>query len=275
MLHLWNRQPQVYCGIRHSLIFCLSFFIVLIPYINIHTHRPVGEGIEVVSAMSGTVVLPPHPCSVGIHPWQIGTPLADFSESHSEIVIFRSVSLPPLNGGDSGEAIPADVMTLEEALRGVETGAVDAIGEIGLDYARPVPHSWQAHVFEAQLDIARERKLPVIIHCVRAFEPTLDLLKKHGMSFLAVFHGFTGSREQAMRATAAGCHISFGARSFASPKTVDAMLSIPLSRFFLETDDDDISIRQVYGEAARLMHETDVEALKRITYNNYKELFGE
>lgn len=209
-------------------------------FVNIHTHSRTGEGIEVVSAMALSDALPERPCSMGIHPYN-----ADMSPK-----------------------------TLEKALRQVETAQVDAIGEIGLDYARPVANELQARIFEDQLAIARQRKLPVIIHCVRAFEPTLALLIKYGVSSRAVFHGFIGSRQQAAHAVEEGCYLSFGVRSFASPRTVDAMLSVPLSKLFLETDDTDISIRQVYAEAARMISGTDVAALKKITYDNYKELFG-
>lgn len=217
------------------------------PYVDIHTHRRMGAGIELVSAMAGAGALPARPCSVGIHPWQVG----------------RDGSIAEGN------------MTLDGALREVEAAEVDAIGEIGLDYSRPVPRAFQTEVFEAQLTIARERGLPVIIHCVRAFESAMELLKKHGMTSRAVFHGFVGSQQQAMSAAVAGCRISFGGRSLASPKTVIAMLSVPLSKFFLETDDSDMSIAEIYAAAARLMPGTDVEGLKRITYGNYTDLFGE
>lgn len=200
-----------------------------------------------VSAMVGDAVLPPCPCSLGIHPWQV-------------------------SGGDSG--IVVGNMTLAEALHEVDTAEVDAIGEIGLDYARPVPRSFQKEVFEAQLAIAHERGLPVVIHCVRAFEPVMELLVEYGMAARSVFHGFVGSRQQAMRAVTAGCSLSFGVRSFASPKTVEAMLTVPLSKFFLETDDMAIHIAEIYAGAARLMPETDIEGLKKAAYINYMELFG-
>ena len=52
---------------------------------------------------------------------------------------------------------------------------VDAIGEIGLDYACDVPRETQMEVFRAQLAIAERFKRPVVLHCVRAFE---DIIKE-------------------------------------------------------------------------------------------------
>lgn len=217
------------------------------PYVDIHTHRRTGTGIELVSAIAGEDALPVRPCSVGIHPWQVGR----------------------------DGTIADGKMTLDAALRLVENAEVDAIGEIGLDYSRPVPRAFQTEVFSAQLAVARERGLPVIIHCVRAFEPAVKLLVMHGMTSRSVFHGFVGSQQQAMNAAAKGCYISFGWRSFASSRTVIAMLSVPLSRFFLETDDSGTPIAEVYDEAVRLMPGTDAEGLREITYRNYTDLFGE
>ncbi len=219
------------------------------PYINIHTHTRTGEGMEVVSVMAtdGRVPEPLFPSfggvpagrggfSLGIHPWQIGQ------------------------------------IDVQAALREVGTAPVSAIGEIGLDYSRPIPRPFQAEVFEAQLGIARERHLPVILHCVRAFEPMMTILGKYTMRAV-IFHGFTGSRQQAARATEAGYYLSFGERSLGSPKTVEAMNSIPLSNLFFETDDSALSIAGVYSRAAIVMGMRQAEIRQEI-YNNYIRIFG-
>ncbi len=207
------------------------------PYINIHTHTRTGEGIELVSAMALSGELPSPPCSVGIHPWQAGQ------------------------------------IDMESALREVASARVSAVGEIGLDYSRPIPHELHAEVFEKQLRIAAERGLPVILHCVRAFEPVMSMLAKHTLRAV-IFHGFTGSRQQAARATEAGYWLSFGERSLASPKTVEAMKSMDVSKMFFETDDSALSIAEVYSRAAILMR-ADKAEIKREVYNNYIRIFGQ
>ena len=213
------------------------------PFVNIHTHVRTGRGIEVVSAMALSGGLPAPPFSLGIHPWQLGTPGAGFIAEDMEV-----------------------------ALREVAAAPASAIGEIGLDYARPIPHTLQAQVFEAQLKIAQQRGLPVILHCVRAFEPVMEILA--GYTFPAViFHGFVGSRQQAARAVGAGYYLSFGERGLASPKTVEAMKSVPLSRMFFETDESDLSIAEIYRLAAALRG-IGVDELKSTVYDNYTRIFG-
>lgn len=148
---------------------------------------------------------------------------------------------------------------------------IQAIGEIGLDYARPVDRSRQEKLFRAQLIRAEELRLPVVLHCVRAFEPTMRILE--GFTLPAViFHGFIGSSQQAARATAQGYYLSFGRRSLASPKTREALRSTPPDRIFLETDDEDADIECIYAHAAEVL-ETSVENLMIATYENYKRIF--
>ena len=244
--------------------FCY-FCIVEYVFVNIHTHRRTGGGIEVVSAMALSGTLPGKPCSVGIHPWQVATATAIYRGTSQFVDSSRHFT--PLSAPRTMEL--ADLTT---ALREVETADVSAIGEIGLDYARPIPHTLQAQVFEAQLKIAQQRGLPVILHCVRAFEPVMEILA--GYTFPAViFHGFVGSRQQAARAVGAGYYLSFGERGLASPKTVEAMKSVPLSRMFFETDESDLSIAEIYRLAAALRG-IGVDELKSTVYDNYTRIFG-
>lgn len=189
------------------------------PYVNIHTHRPTGQLVELKAA--------------GVHPWSA----EEADPDH----------LPALGIG------------------------IQAIGEIGLDYARPVDRSRQEKLFRAQLVRAEELRLPVVLHCVRAFEPTMRILE--GFTLPAViFHGFIGSSQQAARATAQGYYLSFGRRSLASPKTREALRSTPPDRIFLETDDEDADIECIYAHAAEVL-ETSVENLMIATYENYKRIF--
>ncbi len=219
------------------------------PYVNIHTHRRTGEGIEITNYelritgeknYSPTKIItnlnPKPPFSVGIHPWQAGE------------------------------------VDLETALREVETAPASAIGEIGLDFAVPGDHGEQKMVFAAQLRIAVERGLPVVLHCVRAFEPAMEILAGFRLPAV-IFHGFIGSPEQAARAVKRGYYLSFGERAFDSPKTVEALRGIPLENLFLESDDSPVSISGIYSRAAEIIS-IPVPQLKKIIYNNYSDCFG-
>ena len=143
-------------------------------FVNIHTHRPTGRGIELRTA--------------GIHPW---------------------------------DADKEDIAAL-----GTLPADVQAIGETGLDYARGAGRQRQLAAFRAQLALARERRLPVVLHCVRAFEPVmLELAAREPRA--VIFHGFIGSPEQARRALEKGYYLSFGVRTFSSPKTMEALRETP------------------------------------------------
>ena len=95
-----------------------------------------------------------------------------------------------------------------------------AIGEIGLDYHYDfAPRDVQQAVFAAQLGLARERRLPVIIHTREATDDTFAILKEAG-GIQGVFHCFTGDMAMARRALDIGFYVSFaGIVTF--PKAAD------------------------------------------------------
>ena len=147
-----------------------------------------------------------------------------------------------------------------------------AVGEIGLDFACDVNRDTQERVFRAQLTQAEKRNLPVILHCVRAFEPTMKILAEYRLCAV-IFHGFIGSAQQAKRAIDAGYYLSFGPNAFRSPKTIAALQSIPESRLFAETDDSGEMIENVYSKIAQTRG-ISVEKLREIIENNYNKIFN-
>ena len=130
----------------------------------------------------------------------------------------------------------------------------------------------QTAALRAQLRLARERGLPVVLHCVRAFEPLMRELAACPPP-AAIFHGFIGSPEQARQAVAKGYYLSFGERTFASRKTLEALREVPSDRLFFETDDSPAAIETIYARAAEVRR-TTVEELRRATAENYRRLFG-
>ena len=146
-----------------------------------------------------------------------------------------------------------------------------AVGEIGLDYACEVSREVQEAIFRAQLSIAEQMKLPVVLHCVRAFAPTLAILKEYRLRGV-IFHGFIGSKEQALEAVKRDYFLSFGERTFRSPKTIEALCSTPLENLFLETDESPIPIEDIYAKATQIRGEDLEDIINGIT-NNYNKLF--
>ncbi|MBS5020009.1 MAG: TatD family hydrolase [Alistipes sp.] len=191
----------------------------MLPYVNIHTHRPTGSGIELRTA--------------GVHPW---------------------------------DAAAQDAATLGQRL-----GGAQAVGETGLDFVHGPAREVQFEALRAQLRLARERGLPVVLHCVKAFEPLMRCLAASEPRAV-IFHGFIGSPEQARQALAKGYYLSFGERAFASPKTLAALRETPLSQLFLETDDSPVSIAEIYSRAAEAKG-VPVEELQRATLANYERIF--
>ena len=196
----------------------------MFPYVNIHTHRPTGRGIELRTA--------------GVHPWS-----ADREAAEAFATRFN-------DNGPSG---------------------IEAIGEIGLDYARPVDRQLQLDVLRIQLELARRINLPVVLHCVRAFEPLMRELAACEPRAV-IFHGFIGSPEQARQALRRGYCLSFGERTFASPKSLRALREVPLGQLFLETDDDPVTIESIYERVAATL-DLPLTKLKRDLYENYKRVF--
>jgi TatD DNase family protein len=120
---------------------------------------------------------------------------------------------------------------------------VVAIGETGLDFHYDFsPRQDQRRVFKAQLEIALELNLPIIIHCREAFDETIDILEQFiglkGRLKCVVFHCFSGSAEQARIVLDHGFYISFtGVVTFKNAeKAREAAKIVPADRLMLETD---------------------------------------
>ena len=149
--------------------------------------------------------------------------------------------------------------------------SADAIGEIGLDYACEVPHEEQTAIFRAQLAIAERLEKPIVLHCVRAFEDTMKIIGEYRLKAV-IFHGFIGSKEQAQQAVNQGYYLSFGERTFRSPKSIAALRSTPLSHLFVETDESPTPIEEIYAKIADLRGITPAELLLA-TEENFKRIF--
>lgn len=112
-----------------------------------------------------------------------------------------------------------------------------AIGEIGLDYHyEGYDKDAQIKMFESQLELAKSKDLPVIIHSRDATADCMEILRKHRPR--GVMHCFSGSPETAKEVLAIGMYISFtGVLTFKNAKkAVESLEVIPMDRLLLETD---------------------------------------
>lgn len=149
--------------------------------------------------------------------------------------------------------------------------SADAIGEIGLDYACEVPREVQTAVLRAQLTLAEQLEKPVVLHCVRAFEEVMKIVADYRLKAV-IFHGFIGSKEQAQRALAQGYFLSFGERTFHSPKTIEALRITPLSQLFAESDESPTPIEEIYSKIADLRG-VSTEDLDAAAKSNFAKIF--
>lgn len=147
----------------------------------------------------------------------------------------------------------------------------DAVGETGLDFVCGVDRVAQDRLFRLHLDAAQRLCLPVVLHCVRAFEPVMNILREYRLRAV-IFHGFIGSEQQATRAVGRGYYLSFGPATTRSPRTVAALRSVPLERIFAETDDTGADIADVYEMICRVRG-VEMETLKERLAQNYYDIF--
>ena len=115
---------------------------------------------------------------------------------------------------------------------------IKAIGEIGLDYHyEDIPRDIQKKAFRMQMELARERNLPVIVHERDAHEDGMKIVEEFP-DVTGVFHCYSGSYEMARWLIDRGWYIGFtGVLTFKNArKAIDVAGRIPLDRIVLETD---------------------------------------
>lgn len=181
--------------------------------------------------------------------------------AHTQAQTIDTVGIHPWN------ALDTDLSAVEAGI-----ATADAVGEIGLDFACDVPREMQTTVFRAQLALAEKHKKAVILHCIRAFEEVMKIVAEYRLRAV-IFHGFIGSVEQAQRAVKQGYYLSFGERTFSSPKTIGALRSTPLSSLFVETDESPTPIEEIYARIAELRGISTTE-LMLATEANFQRIFS-
>ena len=147
--------------------------------------------------------------------------------------VYAAVGYHPEN---CGPYVPEDLDTLRSLA--AHPKAV-AIGEIGLDYywEENPPRELQQQVFRAQLRLAEELELPVIVHDREAHGDSLSIIREFP-NLRGVFHCFSGSAEMAKELVKLGWMISFtGVLTYKNArKALEAADAVPLEHLMIETD---------------------------------------
>ncbi len=150
---------------------------------------------------------------------------------------------------------------------------VIAVGEAGFDKIKGPVLEIQRMVFEEQIAISEGSRMPVIIHCVKAWDELLMEHKKLNPRMPWLVHGFRGNKDLAMQLIKKGMYMSFWFDFILRPESSELIRSIPSDRIFLETDGSDVDIRDIYNKVSADLGIT-VEELKNIIYSNYRNLFS-
>lgn len=167
--------------------------------------------------------------------------------------------------------------------------AIRAVGEIGLDYHYDFsPRDAQKVCFDAQLSLANEKNMPVVIHDREAHGDTLDLLRLHKDGLSGVMHCFSGSWETAKECLDLGLHLGIGGSlTFKNAKKlVELVPKVPRDRLLLETDcpymtpepfrgkRNDPSLTKLTLARLASLRGEDVEELAAALFENGRRLFG-
>lgn len=164
-----------------------------------------------------------------------------------------------------------------------------AIGEIGLDYHyddtdKPMQKTW----FEAQMDLARELKLPIVVHSRDAAKDTLDIMRASKASDIGgVVHCYSYSKEQARDYLNMGYYFGIGGvLTFKNAKAIKEVVDyVPLDHIVLETDSPYLSpdpFRSKRNDSSRLPYvaaaiadikQVPVEQVYEETWNNAHKLY--
>ena len=164
-----------------------------------------------------------------------------------------------------------------------------AIGEIGIDlYWDKTFLKQQQMAFQTQIRWAKEKKLPIVIHCRNAFNEIFDILElEKGPDLYGIFHCFTGTLEQAKKAISYNMKLGIGGVVTFKNGKIDTFLNqIPLHHIVLETDAPYLSPVPHRGkrnessyityiiEKLATIYKLPFNEIAAVTSKNSKEVFG-
>ena len=167
-----------------------------------------------------------------------------------------------------------------------ENNKIVAIGEIGLDYHYVKDNkNKQKELFRKMIGIARDNKLPIVVHTRDAFQDTYDILKEEKVE--GVIHCFSGNLDNAKMYTDLGLYLGIGGvLTFKNTNLKETIKEIPLEKILLETDSPYLAPepkrgtknepKNVYYVAMELskIKNISMEELSQITEENVKRIFN-
>ena len=211
-------------------------------FINTHTHSQLYDAkIELVNLNLDTTEKTNY-YSYGIHPWLLNKDTYQTQLGKLEVIAHEKRCL--------------------------------AIGECGLDKLSQIDFKLQEEVFIEQIKIANKLNKPLIIHCVKAFNELINCLNLNNNNVPVIIHGFNNNENIARVMVNEGYYFSFGKALLGyDSNAARALKNVGRKKFFLETDDADLSIKYVYNKASEILG-IDEELIKEQIQSNFENVFN-
>lgn len=240
-------------------------------WFDTHCHELSGDDIE-AARLAGVTRL----VAVGTDAEQSRAAI-DVAQSNHDV--WATVGLHPHDASKGADTIVS--------LLGEEK--VVAVGECGLDYHYDhSPRPMQKEAFAAQVALAHERRLALVVHTREAWQDTFAILCGEGVPDHTVFHCFTGGEDEARRCLELGAYLSFsGIVTFKSADSVRAAAALcPLDRLLVETDApylapvphrgkrNESSFLPHVGAAVATARGDDVSVVERASWQGAHRVFG-
>lgn len=205
--------------------------------------------------------------------------------------MYCAVGIHPEDGQNTEEPLSVcldKIRILLDTAEKRKRNKIVALGEIGLDYHSENPNKLrQAELFEAQMAMAAEYSLPVVIHDREAHGDCMEMLRRHPQ-VTGILHSYSGSAEMAKQLTDRGWYLSFsGVLTFRNARKVrEVAQAVPTDRILVETDAPYLSPEPFRGRlnhSGRMKYTVlqlaellglSYEETVRMTAENAKRIFG-
>lgn len=213
-------------------------------FLDIHTHKAAQrKGIISIQSLSLTsdifLAMPKtKPISIGLHPWYATLEKLEIQMKYLSVLARQQ--------------------------------NVKIIGECGLDKLRGENLQDQSIILEHQIALAEMLKKPIMLHCVKAFAELIEIKKRLNIKVPMIVHGFNKNKELGKQLIQNGFLLSFGT-SILKENSGAQQLMEETDNFFLETDDAEISIEEIYQTAANLK-KCSVDEMKALIFANWNKL---
>ena len=213
-------------------------------FLDLHTHKTSSKAGEItIQSLSLTddifLAMPKKkPISIGLHPWYASIEKLELHMKYLTVL--------------------------------AKQDNVKMIGECGLDKIKGENLQNQLIILSQQIALATQLNKPMILHCVKSFGELMEIKQELKVNVPMIIHGFNKNETLGRQMLDKGFLLSFGA-AVLKEGSAAAKLIKELDFFFLETDDSEISIQEIYHAVADIKN-ISVDELKQVIFANWKKV---